>query len=477
MNRQTILLVDDETGIIDVHREVLEGDDYRVITAKNGREALDILCADAVDLVVSDVRMPLLDGYGMLDGMRERGIDSDVIFLTGYGTIANAVECLHHGACDYLEKPFDIFRLRDKIVSALDARTLRRAGTDGPLALERVRRLREALAGQQRYRDIIGAFLQHVRDTFAPDGMALFMPEGDGLGAEPRVVWGNLLREENGWFEAATPVLCAGDEPRLLRSGDSDAPGCPEDISAMCAGLAVGQGRGRVIVLRRGAARGYTPQNLNLLAFFATHASAAFEALSISRRMQEMNLEIVTSHVASVEAKDVYTRGHSERVGQYAALVGRELGLCDHDVELLRLAGILHDVGKIGVPDGILKKPGRLTEEEFALMRRHPAMGRDIVSKVSSLVELVPIIYHHHERVDGTGYPDGLVGESIPLLARVMSVVDGFEAMTSDRAYQKARTVEQASAILRENAGRQWDARVVDAWLSVVDKGFLFLPN
>lgn len=478
MNRQTILLVDDETGILETQREMLEDFDYTVLTASDGQDALDIMQQGEVDLVISDVRMPRKNGYEMLREMREGKIDSDIIFVTGYGTIGSAVECMNNGASDYIEKPFDIFKLRDKIAAVLERRQRRRSSVNAPDAMRRVHDLREALGEHDDFRSVVRELLRHTRRVFSPDGMALILAD-DRLPQRPlKVPWGPLLKGKPAWLDSLSESFCAVSDPALFEPGELAAriPGCPEHISGMCAPLSMGRGGCLLLMRGEGSAR-YSAANLSLLAMFALHGTSAFENLRARRRMREMNLEIITSHVTSVEAKDVYTRGHSERVGQFAVLLGHKLGLPERDLERLRFAGILHDVGKIGIPDGILNKPGRLTEDEFARMRQHPVYGRDIVSKISSLCDIVPIIYHHHERVDGTGYPDGLAGDSIPFLARLISVVDGFEAMTSERSYQQARTTEQALEILRQNAGTQWDSAMVDAWCSVVERDYMLVSD
>jgi HD-GYP domain-containing protein (c-di-GMP phosphodiesterase class II) len=206
-----------------------------------------------------------------------------------------------------------------------------------------------------------------------------------------------------------------------------------------------------------------------MLCALAAHASRSLEGLRACRRLRDLNMEVVLSHVRAVEAKDTYTCGHSERVAEYAGRLGRFLGLAEPDREALRAAGYLHDVGKIGVPDKVLAKPGRLTEVEMGIMRRHPALGREILGRVTTLRPALPAIEHHHERWDGRGYPAGLAGEAIPYLARIVSVVDAYEAITSERAYQAARTDAEARRILARGAGAQWDPRVAAAWLALLD--------
>jgi putative nucleotidyltransferase with HDIG domain len=167
--------------------------------------------------------------------------------------------------------------------------------------------------------------------------------------------------------------------------------------------------------------------------------------------------------VQAVDIKDGYTRGHSERVGQASVMIARELGMADDRVEVLRFAGILHDVGKLGVPTRLLRKNGPLTPEERRIIELHPEYGHEMVRGISFLGEARAAILHHHERIDGSGYPYGLAGGQIPESARVVAVADAFDAMTSTRSYSRARPVAAAVAELRRCAGRHFDAGIVDA--------------
>ncbi len=165
----------------------------------------------------------------------------------------------------------------------------------------------------------------------------------------------------------------------------------------------------------------------------------------------------------AIEVRDGYTEEHTERVTQRAVALGERIGLPEPTLRVLHQGGLLHDVGKIGIPEAILGKPGRLTEEEFALMRRHPIIGVEICRPLrSSLVaQAIPIIRHHHERIDGKGYPDGLAGEDIPLIARITAISDAYDAMTSDRPYRRGMLPSRALEVLREGAGTQWDRELV----------------
>ncbi len=172
--------------------------------------------------------------------------------------------------------------------------------------------------------------------------------------------------------------------------------------------------------------------------------------------------QVIFSLAAAVEAKDKYTEKHTHRVAETARHVGMKMGLPERALDALYRGGMIHDIGKIGVPDAILSKPGPLSAEELRIMRAHTTMGESIVRPLRSGTNLLPIIRNHHEHFDGNGYPDGLAGRAIPRLARIVAVCDAYDALVTDRPYRKARTVEDAVATLADSAGGQWDPEVVD---------------
>ncbi len=176
---------------------------------------------------------------------------------------------------------------------------------------------------------------------------------------------------------------------------------------------------------------------------------------------------ILNALVTAVDNKDRYTRRHSEDVMTYSLQIAQALGMDDEALGIVRIAALLHDVGKIGVPDAILRKPGTLSEAEVRAVQQHPMMGSIIVGAVPGFEATLDAVRHHHERWDGKGYPFGLAGEDTPLLARLMSVADAYSAMTTDRPYRKGMDADKALSILEAGAGTQWDARCVAAFISV----------
>lgn len=178
---------------------------------------------------------------------------------------------------------------------------------------------------------------------------------------------------------------------------------------------------------------------------------------------------LIFAFVDTLDAKSHWTRGHSERVTAYSMATAKEMGLSENDIETLRTAAILHDIGKIGTYDVILEKPDKLTEEEFNLVKLHPAKGAEILRHIKQFEDVIPIIRHHHERIDGGGYPYGLKGDEIPLLARVLCVSDSYDSMTSDRPYRPAPGRELAIAELKRCSGTQFDPQVVEVFLRVLE--------
>ncbi|HEU5409980.1 MAG TPA: HD domain-containing phosphohydrolase [Candidatus Acidoferrales bacterium] len=190
---------------------------------------------------------------------------------------------------------------------------------------------------------------------------------------------------------------------------------------------------------------------------------------------RELFMGSIRMLAAAIDEKDPYTRGHSGRVAKYSLIIGNELGLSAEELDKLRISALLHDVGKIGVDDHVLKKPGKLTEEEFALMKQHPVKGANIMRPVAQLREMLPGIELHHERMDGGGYPYGLAGEQIPMMARIIAVADTFDAITTNRPYQSAMDLEYAMDRIQQLSGNKFDADVVRAIQHAVDIGKLKL--
>jgi HD-GYP domain-containing protein (c-di-GMP phosphodiesterase class II) len=212
----------------------------------------------------------------------------------------------------------------------------------------------------------------------------------------------------------------------------------------------------------------YTDEDMEILLSIGRHAGLALENQRLHCALGDSFRSTVAVLADAIEAKDPYTRGHCENVSNLAVQVAKRLGMDGNALEEMQYAALLHDVGKIGIPDGILLKPGKLLPEEFAVIQKHSAIGSDIVKRVPSLQHIAPIVLHHHERMDGSGYPNGQAGDEISLPARIIGAVDAFDAMTSMRPYRDAMPMEFAVNELRRGAGTHFDTDVVQILTGIV---------
>ena len=230
---------------------------------------------------------------------------------------------------------------------------------------------------------------------------------------------------------------------------------------------AKGQKRG-VLLLCNKRSEDFTEEDTEVLLAIGQHAGLAMENMRLHQELNEAYASTIAVLADAIEAKDAYTRGHCEGVSRLAVEVARRLELSEMQLEQTRYAALLHDVGKIGIPDGILLKPTKLMDEEFSIIQKHPQIGRDIVSRVTALSNISDAILHHHEKWDGSGYPAGLAGEGIPLLARIVGAVDAFDAMTTPRPYRNPVERNEAIEEMRRCAGTQFDPQIVELVAQIV---------
>ena len=206
---------------------------------------------------------------------------------------------------------------------------------------------------------------------------------------------------------------------------------------------------------------------------------SGLKSVSQMRTISKMNDDLQKAYIDSieilrhtVEAKDPYTKGHSDRVSEYAVLLGKKLNLSDEDIEKLRIGGLFHDIGKIGIPDSILLKESNLADEEYTKIKEHPIIGYNMLQHATMFKNILDIVKHHHERFDGNGYPDKLAGSNIPYLARLTSIVDSFDAMTSKRSYRDSLPMDVVKSEILENLGSQFDPEIGIAFLDILDNDF-----
>ncbi len=217
--------------------------------------------------------------------------------------------------------------------------------------------------------------------------------------------------------------------------------------------------------------KGFDKEDLSLLTSLADQVAIALDNSRLYEELEEMFFQTADSLADAIEQRDPYTGGHTQRVTQYSLAIAKYLRLKHLDIKWLKIASVLHDIGKIGIGDSILKKPERLSPEEFNLIKRHSDIGAKIIEHIRQLREIVPGVKYHHEQVDGKGYPDGLRGDEIPMLAKIVAVADTYDAITTDRPYRKAMEKEVAIEELKRCSGTQLDKEVVEAFIQAYQKG------
>ena len=196
------------------------------------------------------------------------------------------------------------------------------------------------------------------------------------------------------------------------------------------------------------------------------------ELAESNQKLEQAYLDMIQTLRYTVEAKDPYTRGHSDRVSEYSVLIGEKMGLSEENIKTLRVGGLFHDIGKIGIPDSILLKTDKLSDDEYSEIKNHPTIGAHILGAASIFKNIIPIVKHHHERFDGRGYPSGLKGDEIPFLARITAVADTFDAMTSKRSYRNALDLQFVKEEIQRCKGTQFDPQIADVFLDILDNNF-----
>jgi response regulator RpfG family c-di-GMP phosphodiesterase len=491
-----VLVVDDEPSIREILADYLGNlRGHRISTAGDGPDALSQFEPGVWDCVFLDLKMPGMDGVEVLVRLKQQEPSLPVVIMTGFPSLDAAIEAMRRGANDFLVKPIKldlvgatlrrVVRERDLLSENLRLGALvkqqRKIGRLNRELEQRVRQLRkvqEISAGMDRLQnpeDLYQGVAEMARRHLDADKAAIMLLEPDSGRLKVTAVAGfgegSLGRIAGVRGEGIIGKVALAGLPLM----GNPEPGRPSgDLlgtngSYLCLPITLHQETFGVMLV--GDKRGDLPfrgEDLFLANFILQKAALSMENITLSQAMADNLRSTLNALVGAMEAKDPYIRQHSRRVTDLSVAGAEALGMESSQVEALSFAGYLHDIGKIGVKDNVLLKNTSLDPEEYEEVKRHPVLGDSIVSSMQLTPDERNVVLLHHERWDGGGYPRGLAGEEIPLVARVTAVADAFDAMTSDRSYRPSKSQEQAAGELRRFAGSQFDPRVVEAFLGML---------
>jgi response regulator RpfG family c-di-GMP phosphodiesterase len=485
-----ILVVDDEECIIDVFKRYFESEtNHTLFTASDGFEAFEIIRSRSINCCFTDFSMPGMDGLELARKIYQYDNTIPVVFMTGYPSMDIAIETLKNGVVDFITKPFQMEKILPTISKVIHARS---NFVENILLKEEIKKSKELatinkeLNGKIKEVETINLILQKMdqaansQDLFnilvnlsgkiTPCDEAhfcFFTQEMKNYEVITSFFKDKSRKRDNVVYiekEIAKKIGCDGI-PCLIKgkSGEGNIIAIPLKIRSRVFGM--------LTSIIDNEDKYFSEKDIYYLNFLVDKASSSIENLALYENIYENLFSTLYAFVEAIEARDPYTKQHSASVSRYAISIARKNGCSQEEIAKLNISGNLHDIGKIGIPDNILLKPGQLTDVEYKIIKKHPVIGSNIIGHLGMWTDEQDIIRHHHERFDGKGYPDNLKGEDIPFLARILSVADVYDALTTDRSYRQKMSNDDAAEIIKENSGSQFDPTIVDVFLDLHSKG------
>jgi response regulator RpfG family c-di-GMP phosphodiesterase len=488
-----ILVVDDERVIREILAEFLTLEGFSVHTVEDGEKALTELRLHPYDLLITDLKMPRLSGLQLLEKIESERLGVLTVLMTGFGTVETAIEAMKKGAYDYLLKPFKVEEVIHVVERALYRQRLQAENIRLREALT-IYKVSEAIALSPDIDKILDVVLHAATDEVKADVATLHLLDvhtgkfeervrivGDTVvghqGAVPSPAFAVLSEQ----FASGVPILAHGGRASRFFTEERAPAELASFVAVPLQVRATTVGVLNVFSFTPG--KKFDEGHRKMLAVLASRAASAIDNARLygelrasndsltkaNVSLEEMFQQTVAGFAQALEESDLYTRGHSERVAVYSEILARGLTLPEPEIRRIVQAGVMHDVGKIGVRYDMLNKPGKLTPEEVAVFRQHPEKGKRILEPVPCLHGLIDGCWCHHEWFDGGGYPRGLSGQNIPLLGRIVAIADAYDAMTSDRAYRRALSHEIAVSEIERCSGTQFDPELGDAFVKLVE--------
>jgi putative nucleotidyltransferase with HDIG domain len=474
-NIKHIVIIDDEKYICNIIIEALaEFKDYRAVMFNEPQKALDYIAENNIDLVLSDLVMGDFSGVQILERTLKRHRDAIVILMTGYPTVKTAISVLKKGGYDYLIKPFKLDDLKATIKRGLESQQIKRENVELKSQLELMKVTREYSEGMS-LQPFLNLITNSAVTVLPAKGVSIMLKGRRSDRFKVKSIVDKTGDENINQFltdcHKGTVEFETDHKPTVFydKADGGNIRICRSFVSHPM--LSSGKVIGLLRLVYEDKFSYISPGQMRMISLLASSATSAVERSYLDRDLKRSYYQTIKTLANAIEARDRYTAGHTDRVYRLAKIIARKMGWSVEQLLELRTGCLLHDIGKIGVPDAILNKPEALTDYERNIMMKHPEMGAKILRGIPFLKAIIPYVLYHHEKFDGSGYPDGLKGSEIPIEGRLLAVVDTFDAITSDRPYRQGRSTELAIDELEKFSGTQFDPEIVKLFKDLCDEG------
>ncbi|OPY66505.1 MAG: Cyclic di-GMP phosphodiesterase response regulator RpfG [Syntrophorhabdaceae bacterium PtaU1.Bin034] len=478
-----ILLVDDSPEIIQLLSDFLGSYNCEVYKATSGKEAMDLLASRDIEIAILDVKLPDTNGIALLDTIRLHDPTIAVVMITGYTEPELIIEAMKKGANDFLMKPFSIDKLllvvmkvrkqrellveKNNILVDLEDKkkieVLNRELQNKIVQLTKMYHISNKFNSLSVFEDIYEKTIHVINDVLNTECCGYYLVDHDN---SQLILYRKKTNGNGSVMEKSIPLSPASlqDMTNKRHFYRDNKAYLPLTIKGECVGAIMMSAK------QNGHAKksAVSDDDMYFLKLIADKASMQIENRMLYESLFESVLHTLTSLIIAINRRDMYTEGHCKRVADMCLSLAERVGASDYEKDVVRVVAPIHDVGKIGIPDSILLKPTKLTDEEYTMMKNHSVYGEEIINRFDILLNEANITRHHHESFDGRGYPDALEGEAIPLCSRMIAVCDTYDAMITDRPYRKGLTKEETLAEIIRCRGKQFDPNIADCFVEMM---------